>query len=156
MKNNVHFFSFAEDASKEHQKDIKEYELNKEYEIEDHKITFLKILQKEEESAYYYKYFSLFESLEGPNNKPDLEVGESLFREKYFYSEDKNIYLSKYVTNYYPALSVSPPDFSKTGSHFWIEGDETDPGLAATKLYKAFRTENKIPFTLFLKPHTRQ
>lgn len=151
-------FNVDENSLKKY--DIKNYKLNQEYEVirsssGPYKITFLARLQKEEECGYNYgqdnenNWVSLFECLEGPNYIPN--EGDSLFREEYYKGKEKeNIYLSKYVTDYYPALSVSPPSFFKTGRH-----PINSQGKAAI-MYNSFRTDSKIPFTLFLKPHTRQ
>ena len=145
----IEFFNFNLSSSDKFYT-LSEYELDKNYSFERGKINFKlsTILKKEEEVPYNYKGNSLFESLEAPNILPNNN--DCIFRENYFKNNDEKIYLSKYDSDYYPVLSVSPPNFVFKGKKYQYTSDGE-----ASKLYEAFRNE-EIPNTLFLKPYCRQ
>ena len=148
----IEFFNF--DSNSKEFYELTEYKLNQKYSFEDGKIE-LTILENGQKHIYNYKDKSLFESLEAPNILPNNN--DSIFREDYLKNENENIYLSKYNSDYYPVLSVSPPNFIfEQGKYQYTSNGE------ASKLYEAFRNEKilniseKIPKTLFLKPYCRQ
>lgn len=132
--------------------ELSNYKLNKDYFFNNNKIKFRisTILKKEQETEYYYNSKKLFSYFEAPNIFPDNN--DSVFRENFKY-DYKKIYLSKYDSDYYPVLSVSPPNFEFSAAGYeYISNNETK----ASKLYEAFRNENKVQNILFLKPHCRQ
>lgn len=143
---NIEFFNF--DSNSKEFYELSKYKLNQKYSFEDEKIEFT-ILESGQKHIYNYGNKSLFESLEAPNILPDNN--DSIFREDYLKNKNENIYLSKYNSNYYPVLSVSPPNFIfEQGKYQYTSDGE------ASKLYEAFRNSGKISNTLFLKPHCRQ
>lgn len=150
-KDDIEFFNFNSTASGYY--NLNEYELNKNHYFANGAImlNLSIILKKEEEIKYRYKNKNLFEYFEASNILPN--ENDSVFRENYFKDDNKKIYLSKYNPNYYPALSVSPPNciFDEEAGEYKY----TNSGKAS-ELYRAFRNKNKIPKTLFLKPHCRQ
>lgn len=130
--------------------ELSNYKLNKDYFFDNKKIKFCisTILKKEQETEYYYRSRKLFSYFEAPNIFPDNN--DSVFR-KNFKNKNKNVYLSKYDPDYYPVLSISPPNFT-----FRIGEYEYTSDGKASELYEAFKYEGNIPNTLFLKPHCRQ
>lgn len=144
--------------------EINKYDLNRVYTIRntitkiDYNITFLSILQKAKDNTdYQYNNQSFYTFFEGSNIKPSSN--DILFRDDYKINENNRVYLSKYIEDYYPALAVSPPNFIfKDGKYCWDPGSNLgpDPNKKASSLYKAYQNDNKIPFTLFLKPNYRQ